>query len=113
MHELSIASEIINLVEKEIEKRGLKKLTEIGLRIGALSGIDPEALKFSYKIASANTNLDSARLAIEWVTVKGKCLACRKSFEVIDFAFICPYCDSADIEITGGEELDIISLTEQ
>lgn len=113
MHELGIATEIIHLVEKEIETRGLRQLSKIKLKVGALSGIDPEALKFGYSIVSADSKLAGVELAIEWVAVKGLCRNCGRNFEVPDFAFICPVCDSPDIKITEGEELDIISLTEK
>lgn len=112
MHELSVAMEIISIVEKEIEKHGLSKLAEIKLRIGTLSGIDPEALKFGFSAASADTVLDGTNLDIEWVKVQGKCMACGKLFEIIDLEFMCPFCQSVNIETAAGQEMDIIGLTE-
>lgn len=113
MHELSIATEIISIVEKEIEKQKLHGIKTIKLKIGALAGVDPEALRFGFEAASPGTRLDGTQLDIDWVTVKGQCRTCSREFPIDDYAFICPYCDSPDIEVTQGEELDIVHLVER
>lgn len=113
MHELSIASEIISIVEKEIEKLQIGGIKTIKLKIGALAGVDPEALRFGFEAASAGTKLDGTQLDIDWVTVKGRCRTCSREFAIDDYAFICPYCESRDIEVTEGEELDIVHLVER
>ena len=113
MHELSIALEIISIVEKEIKERGLGPIDKIKLRIGALAGVDPEALSFGFEAASADTGLAGTALDIEWVEVKGRCLNCHKTFAIDDYAFLCPYCNSLDVEVIQGEELDILHLEER
>ena len=112
MHELSIATEIISIVEKEISRQNLNGVSSIKLRIGALAGVDPEALRFGFEAASAGTILDGATLDIDWLTVKGKCQSCGREFAIDDFAFICPFCDSPDVKVLQGEELDIVHLVE-
>jgi len=112
MHELGIATEIINIVQHEMIKRHLDKIKTIGLRIGALSGVDPEALTFGFQAATMDTPLTGTELAIEHIPVQGSCKSCDKEFEVKDFIFICPHCDSRDIQIMHGEELDISYLEE-
>jgi len=107
MHELSIAKEIISAVEKEVSKRRLSDVTEIKLKVGALAGVDPESLSFGFKASTIGTLFEKTKLTIEWVHVKGKCRICGKSISIDDLIFICPNCDSTDIEILQGEELDI------
>lgn len=110
MHELSIATEIISIVEKEIARQSLNSVSSIKLRIGALAGVNPEALRFGFEAASAGTALAGTTLDIDWIVVKGKCRTCGREFTIDDFAFICPFCDSPDIEVLQGEELDIVHL---
>jgi len=112
MHELSIATEIISIVEKEIARHNLSGVSSIKLRIGALAGVNPEALRFGFEAVSAGTVLDGATLDIDWVIVKGKCRTCGQEFSIDDFAFICRFCDSPDIEMLQGQELDIVHLVE-
>ena len=112
MHELSIALEIITIVEDEIVKRNLDGIAEVNISLGALSGVDPEALSFSFEAETIDTPLAETRLVIQQIPVKGICRSCKKDFSVDDFIFLCPYCDSVDINITQGNELDINYLVE-
>jgi hydrogenase nickel incorporation protein HypA/HybF len=113
MHELGIALEIINIVREESSKRNLHELQEIGIRLGSLSGVDPEALSFSFEAATWDTPLASAKLRIEQIPVGGECRSCGKKLQLDDFVFMCPHCDSTDIDITQGEELDLAYLVEK
>jgi hydrogenase nickel incorporation protein HypA/HybF len=113
MHELSIALEIISIVEKEIDQHKLGPIESIKLRIGALAGVDPEALSFGFEAASADTILAGTALDIEWVEVTGRCNNCGHDFAIDDYAFLCPICDSPDVEVTRGQELDILHITER
>ena len=113
MHELRVATEIIEIVQGEMERRGLSGIKEAGLRLGALSGFDAGALAFSFEAAVVDTALAGAVLKIEPVPVKGTCRSCGHDFEVDEFVFICPRCGSADMDMTQGEELDIVYLVER
>jgi len=110
MHEIGIATEIISIVEKEASQRGLDGIKEIKLKIGSLAGIDPEALKFGFEAATADTRLANARLNIQWLPARGKCRVCGREFEIDDLVFLCPHCESADVELIQGEELDIVHI---
>ncbi len=107
MHELSIATEIISIAEREMIDHHLGSLEEIGVVLGALSGVDPEALAFSFEAATKDTALANTRLHIERVAVEAHCRACNRDAEVEQFIFICPHCGSRDLDITRGQELDI------
>ncbi len=110
MHEFSIANSIVSTITQEMEQRNLTNLKEVGVRIGALSGVDPESLRFSFEVIIAETPFSNARLKIENIPVQGKCHTCNREFEVKKFIFICPLCDSRNIEAIHGEELDVAYL---
>jgi len=107
MHELQIATEIIDIARREMIDHQLGSLEEIGVVLGALSGVDPEALAFSFEAATKDTALAEVRLNIEQVAVEARCNACNREAEVEKFVFICPHCGSRDLNITRGQELDI------
>ena len=71
MHELSIAEAIINSTLDELGKHGGGKVEEVGLRIGALSGVMPDALEFAYEIAVRDTCLNGSRISMEIVPATG------------------------------------------
>lgn len=107
MHELAIANSIVNTVLDEAERRKLGTVTAIGLRIGALSDVVPEALEFGFSAITAGTILEGTKLEIESVPVGGICSKCKAVFEVKGFVFTCPGCGSSEITIQQGQELDI------
>jgi hydrogenase nickel incorporation protein HypA/HybF len=110
MHELSLATAIVATVTQEIQRQRLPPVQVIAVRLGALSSVDPEALRFGFEALTADTALAQAKLVIEFVPVQGKCRHCSREFEVFDFVFKCPFCQSGQIEVTHGEELDISYL---
>ena len=44
------------------------------------------------------------------VPVVAVCKKCQKKFPIKDLMFMCPHCDSLDIELISGGELSIHSL---
>ena len=107
MHELRIAHEVITVAQEEMERRRLSRLDEIGVRLGALSGVNPDALSFGFEAATIDTPLAHTKLHIEQVPVTGICQSCTRGFKVEEFVFICPHCGSRDMNIIQGQELDI------
>lgn len=107
MHELSIAEAIISSALDETQDYQGSKVEEVGLRIGSLSGIMPDALDFAYEIAVRDTRLEGSSLKMEIVPATGVCSDCGEkcSFEMTPFS--CPACGSFNIELAGGYELDI------
>jgi hydrogenase nickel incorporation protein HypA/HybF len=110
MHELRIAESILNIAQAEIVERHLSGLKKIGVRIGALSGVNADSLSFGFQAITAETPLAGVELVIEQIPARGKCKACQKDFEADEFIFICPNCFSGDIETSSGNELDIAYL---
>jgi hydrogenase nickel incorporation protein HypA/HybF len=110
MHELSIAESIVNTVLQEIERKTLPPVQKIVVRVGALSGVVPEALQFGFEAITADTQLAQTKLEIEFVPVQGTCRDCEQTFAVEEFFFACPRCQSGHLDITRGEELDIAYL---
>jgi hydrogenase nickel incorporation protein HypA/HybF len=111
MHELSIALSIVDGVLEEAERRGLGPVETVHLRVGRLSGVDKDALLFSYRVACENTALADSRLVIDEVDVLihcPKCLAERatQSFPLL----VCDECGSLADNVVHGEELEICSL---
>ncbi|MCP4684232.1 MAG: hydrogenase maturation nickel metallochaperone HypA [bacterium] len=110
MHELKIAESIVDSVSKEMERRGLKSLRAVGLRIGELTDIVPESLEFGFNAIVAATPMEGVRLEIERVPITGRCRDCGAEFAVRDFQFLCPTCEGRGVTTVGGNELEICYL---
>ena len=107
MHELSIASAILDAVRKEAEKRPGVHVNKVGVRIGALSGVEPEALSFGFGALVQGTDLDPLALEIESVPRRQRCPACNLTFDVKDDGLACPQCARPETLLAGGDELDL------
>lgn len=110
MHELAIATSIVSIATKEIEKLNFPKVRIVAVRIGALSGIVPDALEFSFDAIKTGTPLHHSTLQIEEIPLQGKCRACSHEFRITGLVFVCPECQSGQVEVIRGDELEIAYL---
>ncbi len=62
MHELSIAQNIVDIVQQYVPGEAMGDVRFVRVRVGGLSGIVPESLEFSFSAIVAGTPLGSARL---------------------------------------------------
>jgi hydrogenase nickel incorporation protein HypA/HybF len=65
MHEMGIASSVIEAVRKEAGRRPGARVTKVGMRIGEFAGVDRESLTFCFDALVKDTELASAVLDIE------------------------------------------------
>ena len=65
MHELSIALSLLDAIGDELPKLGDVRVLAARVRVGALSGVAPDALSFAFDVASESSPIAGAQLAIE------------------------------------------------
>ncbi|MGI8840293.1 MAG: hydrogenase maturation nickel metallochaperone HypA [Caulobacteraceae bacterium] len=106
MHEMAIIQSVVSMVEEAAAGRRVRVVT---LEVGALSGVSPDALAFSFDLVIEGTALDGARLDIRNIPGRARCLACGAEFETRGLAAACP-CGSPRLVRLCGEELNVKSL---
>jgi hydrogenase nickel incorporation protein HypA/HybF len=111
MHELSIAVNIVDGALEELRRQGAEQATAVHLRMGRLSGVDREALLFSYGIACQDTALADSRLVIEDVEVAILCPSCNAERPTRSFPVLtCAECGAFAKRVVHGEELEITGM---
>ena len=111
MHEMSIAVNIIDILKGEMEKHDACRLKGIKLKIGELTAIEPESLRFCFEALIEGTNMEGAALTIEEISLKGKCSTCHATFKLDRyFTTLCPRCGGKPGNLISGRELDIESM---
>lgn len=110
MHEMSIANSVLEAVRAEARRFPDARICKVGLRIGELAGVDPEALSFCFDALVRGTDLEPLVLAIEYVPRRHKCAACGRSFPVTAEGAPCPHCGGADCRFISGDELELAYL---
>jgi hydrogenase nickel incorporation protein HypA/HybF len=109
MHELSVAQEIINIVRQSIPSEN-HKVKVVRMKVGGLSGILVDSLKFCFDSLVANSDLDGSVLDILEVPIKIYCNECSKEYIINEPIFICPNCNSFNVNLLEGKELEITEI---
>ena len=107
MHELSIVQNIVTIVVDEAKRVGATSVKTIRIRAGALRGIVPQQLQFSFEFVKTGTIVEDATLELEVLPIRATCKACSCEFGVENYEMICPECKSKDLDLIQGMELDV------
>jgi hydrogenase nickel incorporation protein HypA/HybF len=107
MHEVGIANSIIEAGQTEAARHAGSKLVRIGVRVGALAGVDEDALRFAFTVLIQGTELEAVVFEIQSCPRRNRCLECDHEFESGVYSDPCPRCRSERSIVVGGEELDI------
>ncbi len=107
MHEMGIAQSILDAVAMEMEKRPGAVPTRVGVRIGELSGVNPEALDFGFSALILETDWSALKLEITFLPRRQRCLTCDNLFSVRELEYECPACQSSQTTFAGGDELEL------
>jgi hydrogenase nickel incorporation protein HypA/HybF len=89
---------------------GALRIHQVRIRVGALSGVVPDALQFAFEALRQNTLAAEAELEIESVAAACWCAGCQIEFESGDLIFECPRCGALAAELRRGRELDLVSV---
>jgi len=111
MHELSIANNLIDIVCQHLQQEGGGTVKNVKLRIGQLSCVHQQSLRFSFDLVTENTPLQGATLEIVTLPVVVYCAPCQQLQELPGIQkFQCPVCGTPTSDIRQGQELEIESI---
>lgn len=106
MHELSITQSVVDAV---IEHAAGARVASVRLRVGKLSGVVPDAMRFCFELVTDGTPLQGAELVIEEPLGAGHCRGCDSDIALPDLILLCP-CGSADVSVVSGRDLTVQSI---
>lgn len=114
MHELSVARALLRQVERVAHTHGVDAASGavrgVNLRVGALSGIEPDLLARAFPEVARGGLAQGAALSIEMVPVRVRCDDCGAESAVAANRLVCPVCASARTRLVAGDELLLVSL---
>jgi hydrogenase nickel incorporation protein HypA/HybF len=110
MHEMSLAEGILQIVEGAAAQQGFSRVTEVRLEIGALSGVEVEALSFCMDVVLKGSVAEGARVEMERIPGQGWCLGCGETVTINALYDECPLCGSYQVQATGGTEMRVKDL---
>lgn len=110
MHEMGITQGILEASIDAAEKAGATKITQIDISIGELTEIVEFALQFAFEALTPGTMAEGATLVVTHVGARSRCNDCGVEYEHDRFQMVCPECDSFNVVLLQGREMQIDSI---
>ena len=110
MHEFSIVDSLLHLAEEHATKHNAKKVTKLEIKIGVLSGVEPELLQTAFDTFKEGTICEEAEFIMKIQPVVIKCQNCGFEGELSKDEYLCPQCKNGEIKIIDGEDMYLMSL---
>ena len=101
---------ILQALESHARSQTFERVRKVWLEIGGLSGVEVEAMKFSFDVVMKGTLANEASLEIIEVPGKAWCMQCSGEVSVNKRFDACPDCGGYQLQVTGGDEMKIKEL---
>ncbi len=105
MHELAVCQGLMREVERVARAAGADRVVSVTLRIGPLSGVEPQLLESAFPLATAGTVAADCRLLIERTAVRVRCQSCGAESQAASSRLVCAHCGHWRVQLLSGEEL--------
>jgi hydrogenase nickel incorporation protein HypA/HybF len=113
MHELSLAENVLQLIDDAARRQRFSKVTAVWLEIGQLAAVEPEAMSFCFDAVARGTVAEGARLEIITTPGSGWCAQCSATVPLSESYALCPQCGVHPVQVTGGTEMRVKELEVQ
>ncbi len=110
MHEFSIITNIIEIVEEKLKQLNANIVHDVEMDVGEMAGIDFDALDFAWQHATKSALLKDAKLVVNKIEARAKCEGCSHEFIINDFYTPCPKCGIFKNDIFQGKELKVKAI---
>lgn len=107
MHELSIAQNIVEIINQHVPEEDLHRVRSIFTTVGEHSGVVADSLSFSYQAITSSTLLELSHLEIERIPYIIRCSGCGNKSPMEIGNRLCPACGGMETEIVSGLELHV------
>jgi hydrogenase nickel incorporation protein HypA/HybF len=108
MHESSIVESLINLVRESVPDPSRVRRVEV--RVGLLTGVSPDAMRFYFEIMRDEMLSPKAELAVALEPLRVHCESCGADQSLAETAWLCPACGAGALAFLNGDELHLSSV---
>ena len=110
MHEYSIVQSLLNQCEENAKANNSTKVTKVVVKIGVMSGVEPDLLKTAFDTFKLGTFCEDCEYIQNIQKVKIRCLKCDTTSELEKNEYCCPKCESVELDVVDGEDLMLMQL---
>jgi hydrogenase nickel incorporation protein HypA/HybF len=111
MHEFAVTQQVVEIALETARARQAPQITGVRVRVGSLTGIVEEAMRFYFDALLAGTPAEGASLQVEVEPARATCRACGwqgAAEPPLDPA--CPICGQCALAVEGGRDLVVVSV---
>ena len=110
MHEYSIVQSLLDSCEENAKANNSTKVTKVVVKIGVLSGVEPDLLQIAFDTFKEKTICEDAEFIMNIQPVVIKCKECGEESTLDKHQYSCPKCEAIDITILDGEDMFLMQL---
>jgi hydrogenase nickel incorporation protein HypA/HybF len=110
LHEYGLAEGVLATVRQRAAGR---KVAGIGVRFGVRHAVDEESMAQAFTFVAEGTEAAGATVTLVTVPATLVCRDCGLTAETTDVLAVCPACAGENVDITGGDEMTLESITYQ
>lgn len=110
MHEMSLAQNIVEIVEGVSQQNNNRDVAKIKLIVGELAGVELQSLMQSLTIAAHGTVMEGAEIELERPEGTAWCMKCAQTVPFHHLGYPCPICGGYQLKINGGNEFRVSEL---
>lgn len=110
MHELSLAENILQLIEDAAIAQQFQRVKTVWLEIGELACVEEESLRFFFTVITEDSIARQAKLEITAIAGQAVCNDCHRTVSIAALHQACPYCGGYALQIAQGDEMRIREL---
>lgn len=108
VHEFSIAEALVAQVQRHAPAAG--RVREVEISVGALRGLEPEALRMCWEAVTHDTSIAGAILRVDLRPWSIRCSSCDRTW-TSPVPFVACVCGDPAPLPSAGDELDLVALT--
>ena len=110
MHEMALAQSMLEIVEQAAREDGARRVAAVRIEIGALSHVEPDALRFCFDVVTRGSLANGARLDVEITPGAAWCMPCGMTVPLARVGESCPRCGSYQLAVSNGDAMRVIEI---
>lgn len=110
MHELALAESVREIVDAAARRHDARRVRSVQLEIGALSHVDPDALRFCFDAAMRGSLAEGATLVIAATPGEAWCMECSATVPLARIGDGCPLCRGHQLVVSRGDAMRVVDI---
>ncbi|MCW5600992.1 hydrogenase maturation nickel metallochaperone HypA [Nitrosomonas sp.] len=110
MHEMSLAEEVMQIIQEAAHRQSFARVKTVWLEIGQLACVEQAAFRFCFDIITRDSIAQQARLEILEISGLGWCHSCAQEVPMTTLHDVCLRCGRYGLVVLSGDDLRVKEL---